>query len=185
MYSYFQGKVTVIDPKYIVLEVNKIGYQIQVANPYQYQLHAETTVFIQQIVNENEIYLCGFLKIEEKDLFLDLISVKGIGPKTGLLILAAATVLEIKKAIITQDSDYLTKFPKIGQKSAKQIILDLEKKYKNIGFETNKNDSNEVVEALLALGYPSKVIKKVIVNLDQSQSTEVKIKAALKLLLNL
>ena len=92
MYGYIIGKITKISPKYIICENNGIGYLIIVPNPYNYKLNQDYKVFTHQYVREDIIDLYGFISEEEKDLFLKLISVSGIGPKSALSILATGTV---------------------------------------------------------------------------------------------
>ncbi len=189
MYNYLNGVVKTISPKYIVVDVAGIGYEINVSNPYSFNLDEKMMVFTYQHVKEDEISLYGFKIQEEKNLFLDLISVKGIGPKTALLILAATNIVDFKKAVLSKDVVYLTKFPKIGKKSAQQIILDLESKFENDVTSVDKNyitqEEDEVVDALIALGYDKKAISNVLKKVDNNLSTEEKIKESLKLLIKI
>ena len=128
MYAYIKGKISEINPTNIVVDNNGIGYEIVVANPYEYQLNEEKTVFISQQVREDSNILYGFSNKDQKKVFLLLLKVKGVGPKSALAILAGGTSEEIIGAIENQDVTYLTKFPGIGKKSAQQIILDLQGK---------------------------------------------------------
>ena len=126
--------------------------------------------------------LFGFKTPEEKDLFLKLISVKGMGPKMALPMLATGSVSGIIDAIERENILYLKKFPKIGDKVARQIILDLKGKLVTTN-EINQTVNDELVDALSSLGYKSADIKKVINKVDNSLSIENQIKEALKLLL--
>ncbi len=188
MYSYFEGKLTNILGSQIVYEVGGIGYQINVANPFSYDPLIDR-VYIYQHVRENEISLYGFKSQDEKSMFLDLISVTGIGPKTALAILAASDPLFIRSAIASEDSKYLQKFPKIGKKAASQIIIDLGGKYEKAEHEISANkqkissDDSDVIEALMALGYNEKEIKKHLKAVEVDISTEAKIKQILGLML--
>ncbi|MFV0289092.1 MAG: Holliday junction branch migration protein RuvA [Mycoplasmatales bacterium] len=188
MYNYFNGQITIINPKYIVCDVNNIGYEVYVANPYAYTIDERLKLYIYQNVKEDELTLYGFKTLAEKELFLDLISVKGIGPKTALVILAATTIADFKAAVKAKDLTYLMKFPKIGKKSAQQITIDLETKYANLIIETSKiNDTtnDEVLEALQALGYDKKIIINTLKRVEASLSIEEKIKESLKLLIKI
>ncbi|MDE7105673.1 MAG: Holliday junction branch migration protein RuvA, partial [Anaeroplasmataceae bacterium] len=140
-------------------------------------------VYVYQYVREDVIDLYGFISEDEKDLFLKLISVSGIGPKSALSILATGTVSEIVKAIEARNDAYLRKFPGIGAKASQQIILDLQGKL-NLGEEIMiKNTKLEDVEqALLALGYNKKEITKVLPKLDQTLDEGALVKQALKAL---
>ncbi len=128
MYAYIKGKISEINPTNIVVDNNGIGYEVVVANPYEYQLNEEKIVFISQQVREDSNILYGFSNKEQKKVFLLLLKVKGVGPKSALAILAGGTSEEIIGAIENQDVKYLMKFPGIGKKSAQQIILDLQGK---------------------------------------------------------
>ena len=181
MYGYIKGIVTKITPKYIICENNGIGYLITVSNPYNFNLNKEYMIYLYQYVREDIIDLYGFMSDEEKELFLKLISVSGIGPKSALSILASATVNEIINAIESRNDAYLKKFPGIGAKASQQIILDLKGK---LNFEEAVTSLNtklvDVEEALIALGYNKKEITKVISKLDTSLEVGVLIKQALQ-----
>lgn len=180
MYGYIKGKVTDIDSNYVIIENNNIGYNLYVANPYHYKLDENYLIHTYTYVKEDEISLYGFSTKEEKELFLKLISVKGIGPKAGLSILASGTVEGIEDAIERENILYLKKIPKIGDKAARQIILDLKGK---LAKSNNANSNSELIEALEALGYKNKDISKIIKQVDDNKSLEEQIKEALKLLL--
>ncbi len=130
MYEYLKGIITKITAKYIVLEVNGIGYILHVANPYAYsgQVNQEAQIYVHQVVREDAHLLYGFRSEDEKKLFLSLISVSGIGPVSALAIIAADDNAGLVQAIETKNITYLTKFPKIGKKTAQQMVLDLEGK---------------------------------------------------------
>ncbi len=183
MYSYLKGIITEIKANYVTLEVNQVGFRILTPNPYAFTHNQETMVYTYQKVSEDEISLYGFITPEEKELFLKLISVNGIGPKSANAILAAGSVASISSAIESGNAKYLQKFPGIGPKASQQIILDLQGK---IDFENLAEKSDavaEVEEALQALGYNQKEIKKVVSKLDSSKTTNELIKDALKFML--
>lgn len=183
MYGYIKGVITKITPKNIIIENQGIGYLLIVSNPYNFTLNKEYKVFVHQYVREDILDLYGFGSEEEKDLFLKLISVSGIGPKSALSILATGTVKEIVKAIEGRNDTYLRKFPGIGAKASQQIILDLQGKL-NLTEELNvKNTKLEDVEqALLALGYNKKEIAKVLPKLDSGADEGQLVKLALQAL---
>ena len=128
MYNYIKGIVTEVNPNYIVIDNNGIGYNVIVANPYSYQEGNEYKIYVYHQITENSQDLFGFLNKEEKDLFLRLINVKGLGPRTAIPMFATGSVNGIVDAIDRENVVYLTKFPKIGDKLARQIILDLKGK---------------------------------------------------------
>ena len=121
---------------------------------------------------------------EEKEMFLKLISVKGLGPKMALPILATGSISGIMDAIERENILYLKKFPKIGEKVARQIILDLKGKVNGSQMSLlSNNNNNELIDALLALGYKQADVKKVVNNVNSTLTIEEQIKEALKLLL--
>ena len=180
MYEYIKGKITEIETNYIVIDNNGIGYIVYVASPYSYR-EEETKVYIYQYVKEDELSLYGFKTKEEKDLFLKLIGVKGLGCKMALPMFATNSNTNIIDAIEKEDVTYLKKFPKIGDKVARQIILDL--KGKLVSNNTNTVNNTELIEALKALGYKVNDINKILSKIDSSKTLENQIKDALKLLL--
>ena len=184
MYTYFKGIITEIESNNVTLEVGNIGYRIYVPNPFSYHENEEYKIYIYNKISEDESVFYGFKEKEEYELFLKLISVKGLGPKLALPILATGSIAGIIDAIDRENLLYLTKFPKIGEKLAKQIILDLKGK---INIETSglvENDATEdLMDTLIALGYKTAEIKKVIGSVNQSLSLEEQVKEALRLLL--
>ena len=184
MYAYIKGIISEIDSNYIVIDNNGIGYLIYVANPYYYKEGEAYTVYTYNHVREDEYSLYGFKNRDELDLFLRLISVKGLGPKMALPMFATGSIEGIMDAINRENILYLKKFPKIGDKVARQIILDLKGKLKTGSSDGYQEDTNnELVEALVALGYKQADIKKIVKNVDSKLSVENQIKEALKLLL--
>lgn len=185
MYDYMIGTVTSVKSTTITLDVGGIGYSINTPNPYAFQENEKYKIYIYQQVKEDELSLFGFKTEEEKALFLKLIGVKGLGPKMTLPILATGSVSGVADAIERENVLYLKKFPKIGEKLAKQIILDLRGKL-NITIsdnEINNSSSDELIEVLKGLGYKEKEFKTIIPKVDNSLSIEDQVKEALKLLL--
>ena len=182
MYAYIKGFIKEIESNYIVLDNNGIGYLIYTPNPYSFNLNEEYTVYIYQNVKEDELTLYGFKLKEEKDLFLKLIEVKGLGCKMALPIIATGSISGIIDAIERENILYLKKFPKIGDKVAKQIILDLKGKLNTNGVVTTSNN-DELIEVLKGLGYKLTDILKVVRQVNTNLSLEDQIKEALKLFL--
>ena len=181
MYSYIKGIITYIETSYVVIENNGIGYMVYVSNPYSYRVNEETCIYLFQQIREDENTLYGFNTKEEKDLFLKLISVKGLGPKMALPVVNSETINDVYSAIETENISYLKKFPKIGDKVARQMILDL--KGKLAVDSSNKIDFTELTETLKSLGYKINDIKKILPNIDSNLKIENQVKEALKLLL--
>ncbi len=182
MYDYIIGMVSDINFNSIVVEVNNIGYLVYVSNPFFYQEGKEYKVYLYQQIKEDDNSLFGFKTKEEKELFLQLIAVKGLGCKMALPMFATESTSEIVDAIERENISYLKKFPKIGDKLAKQIILDLKGKLAVSDNNTNDN-KDELQEVLRGLGYKDKEIKNVIGKIDSSLQIEDQVKEALKLFL--
>lgn len=182
MYSYIKGIITEVESNYIVIENNEIGYLVYTANPYSFNLNEEYKVYTYQNVKEDELTLYGFKTKEEKNLFLKLIEVKGLGCKMALPIIATGSINGIIDAIERENVLYLKKFPKIGDKVARQIILDLKGKLVSNG-EIEENSNDELIEALKGLGYKTSDISKVIKQVNSTDTLENQIKECLKLLL--
>lgn len=182
MYSYIKGVITEIMPNYIVIDNNGIGFKIFVPNPFYYKESDNYKVYIYEHIREDEHSLYGFKDIEERDLFLKLIDVKGLGPKMALPMLATGSISGIIDAINRENILYLKKFPKIGDKVAKQIVLDLKGKVSCEEEVSIESSNDDVVLALISLGYKSADIHKVLPKI-KSDSVENMIKEALKLLL--
>ncbi len=182
MYSYIKGTVTEILTGAITLENNNIGYYINVSNPYNYKINEEVTVYLYTNVKEDEYSLFGFNNRDDLELFLRLINVKGLGPKLALNMFGTCTANGIKDAIERENILYLTKIPKIGDKIARQIILDLKGKLM-VKEDNNIKGFDELVNVLENLGYKNTDIKKVLPNINPELELEVQIKEALKLLM--
>ena len=186
MYDYIKGTVAYLKNNAIVLDNNGVGYLIYVSNPYSFEPGKDYKVFVYQKIAEDENCLYGFKTIEEKELFLKLISVKGLGCKMALPILAVGSINGIMDAIERENILFLKKFPKIGDKLAKQIILDLKAKLEYIGLGISADQvqtENELKEVLIGLGYKDKELKPVLAKVYTSQQIEEQVKDALKLLL--
>lgn len=185
MYSYIKGIVTEISSNYIVIDNNGIGYLIYTPNPFAFKENEEVKIYLYQIVKEDELSLYGFKAYEEKEIFLKLMTVKGVGPKMTLPMLATGSVSGIIDAIERENLLYLKKFPKIGDKVAKQIILDLKGKL-NISvdnLEIKNDSSDELIEVLLGLGYKMPDIKRVLPNINKEEEIGNQIKEALRLMM--
>lgn len=183
MYSYIKGIVKDQESNYIVLDNNGIGYHIFVANPFQYKLDEEAKIYIYSYIREDEYSLYGFSSKDEKNLFLKLLNVKGVGPKLIMPMLATGSVNGIIDAIDRENILYLKKFPKVGDKVARQIILDLKGKLTVSNDTTNIGGFDELVSVLEGLGYKTVDIKKILPNMDANLKIEEQVKEALKLLL--
>ncbi|MGQ2283134.1 Holliday junction branch migration protein RuvA [Apilactobacillus kunkeei] len=178
MFEYLKGTIEDVQPGYIVVDVNGVGYLVYTSNPYVYQVDnkKQVKVFIHQAVTDSSQLLYGFSSRELKSIFEKLLNVSGIGPKSALAIIAGNDPQSLLNAINTENVTYLTKFPGVGQKTAKQIILDLKGKLDDIApslfddftaesqpASDDKSDNQaleDALEALSELGYSARDIKK-------------------------
>ncbi len=185
MIAYIKGKVTFIQEDSIIIDVNGIGYEIICPNPFIFQSYLQKELFIHTYhhVREDTQSLFGFKDEDEKQLFTKLISVSGIGPKSAIAILGTVHVPDFVAAVEGEDEKYLTQFPGVGKKTARQIILDLKGKLtsmftieKTIDLLNNELDPhhlNEAIEALKSLGYSEKEINRIVPELRESDMKEI------------
>lgn len=205
MYDYLKGQVTRITPEYIVLEQQGVGWLLYTPNPYAFRTSAsEQQIFVSMQVREDAQNLYGFHSLEQRELFKKLIQVSGIGPKGALAILASGNPTSVIQAIEMEDEAFLVRFPGVGKKTARQMILDLKGKLDMLldadvlpsaehelplfGVNPNKHELEEAMLALVALGYSEKELEKIKHQLEEDDSlttTDAYIKQALKLLLKL
>lgn len=192
MYEYLNGNITIVKPEFIVVDVNGIGYKVFSPSPYAYQEGQKVRVFIEQIVRDTGVTLYGFQTEDDKGLFLKLLSVSGIGPKSALAIMAAEDSNSLAEAIEQGEVKYLTRFPGVGKKTASQIVLDLKGKLGDYVKNANKEalaeitpELNDALLALLALGYTKKEVDRITPALIEEEKTTADqyIKKGLSLLL--
>lgn len=200
MYAYVKGTLTQLFPTHVVVETSGIGYEIQTPNSYRFQkyLNRDVQIFTSLIVREDAQLLYGFISEEEKDMFHSLIKVTGIGPKSALAILAASSPNGVKRAIENENDAYLTQFPGIGKKTARQIVLDLKGKVtiteedseSLLKVDVNNDEQSQVVKeamlALEALGYSKRELSKVekVLNKQSVSSVDEAVKLGLQTLVS-
>ena len=180
MFDYIKGIVKGIGSNYIVIENNNIGFIIYTDSPYSFKENEQLCIYTHSHIREDAFDLYGFKTLEERNIFVKLISVKGIGPKGALAILANGDINGLQAAIDSGDVKYLQKFPGIGPKASGQIILDLKGKLENVQVSDPK--INDVKEALKSLGYSNQELKKIDKFLLENKNLpiEVLIKESLK-----
>ena len=188
------GKLIKKEPTFAVVDMNGIRLKISITVATFEKLSAigESVELMTYLhVREDILDLYGFADDIERDVFLKLISVSGIGPRSGIAILSGATPQDFKKRIISEDVKSLTVIPGIGPKTAKRIILELKEKFVDedvdisnlFGVEKTSDEIKDVVQALLSLGYKrgqiNEALKKVKDTDELEGSVEVLIKKAL------
>ena len=174
MYYSIKGVVTNIFKNYIIVETNNIEYKILVSKSNYYTLNEECKIYTEFIVREDEQFLVGFKTLEEKKMYLLLNTVKGIGVKIALNILANTSLEELEMAIRSNNLDYLKNIPGVGYRFAEQILLDLKSRFKNTIKKENNSQYVTVKAALKKLGFKVKEIEEAFskitnLNLDNNE----------------
>lgn len=152
MISFLRGRIDSVDKETVVIDVNNIGFKVFVSRTNSYKIGSEIKLLTYEVQKQEESYLVGFPSPEEKNLFLTLVKIQGIGAKTALAMLSAGTPHEIISAINREDIKYLKSLPMVGYKTARQIILEL-KGYFISNDEEEADDFSDVRSALISLGY--------------------------------
>lgn len=193
MYYYIKGKLAHKGDNYLVVDANGVGYMIftslhdiEASGP----VGSEITMYTYLSVREDAMDLYGFLTNEEKDMYLKLLSVSGVGPKAALAVLSVLTPSKLSVAIMTGDVKSITKAQGVGPKAAQRIILELKDKVTIDGLDDTENadiveeelimdNKAEAMSALVVLGYSSNDAQKALAPLPAELSTEELIKKAL------
>lgn len=194
MIGYLRGNIRCFMNGYCLLDVNGVGYRVFITESARGKLAigGEAEFFVHTSVREDAIQLYGFLSQHEYNLFQQLISVSGVGPKVAMGILSSITVEALCIAIRQKQSSVLTKLPGIGKKSAERLILELKDKLSadigemDIFSDENPEDilpgnfENEAAEALQSLGYSQQEIIPVLRKAGNITDTQELIKFALR-----
>lgn len=191
MYYYIKGTLVQKSDNYIVVDANGVGYMINTSLTTLSSLGSigtEVTIYTYLHVREDAMELSGFATQEEKNMFIHLLSVSGVGPKAALAILSVAAPSKFAAAVVTNDVKTITKASGVGPKLAQRIILELKDKLKidelgiDAGDETSfdvSDNRSEAISALMVLGYSSGDAQKAVSKIDGSLEVEEIIKKAL------
>lgn len=193
MYDFISGRVAQVSPTSVVIDNQGIGYIIHISlNTFeQIKNTQDVKLFVHLAVREDSHTLFGFSTIQERELFLKLLSVNGVGAATARMILSALSVEDATNAILSNNVGLLKSVKGIGPKAAQRIIVELQDKLNPIdmtitGGKVSRDSLSEASEALVALGYTRPNIQKVLLQLcknsQESYSTEILIKKSLQLL---
>ncbi len=196
MFDYIQGKVVARQPTHVVVEAGGIGYLLNITlNSYDLIEEGKVEkVYTWLQVQEDAHRLWGFKEPAERDVFLHLVSVSGIGPNTARLILSGMTPEECRQAILTDNEVAFRQVKGVGPKTAKRVMMELKDKMLktagdplNVKAGTNKNQSvEEATAALITLGFvksqAEKVISQIIRDEGRDLPTETLVRMALRLL---
>tara|TARA_Y100000590_G_scaffold469996_1_gene661194 strand:- start:2498 stop:3082 length:585 start_codon:yes stop_codon:yes gene_type:complete len=191
MIEFLSGKLIKKKSDFIVIDVSGIGYKVFISlNSYNNLCSIDENITIDTYfhVNENSQTLYGFKNVLEKELFIMLISISGIGPKTAINLLSAVDPHDFKNRLIAGEVKMLTSLPGIGPKTAKRIIIELKDKFiktkdDDLPYEEYNEVGNDAYSALLNLGFQSQKIRKVIKKVLEKNNnigTEKLIKESLK-----
>lgn len=195
MIAYVEGKVAHKEPAYVIIDIGGIGYQVKVSlNTYMLikdSKHCKLHTYYH--VKEDAHTLYGFRELSEKIIFMDLISISGVGPGTGLMILSSMTAGEVQAAIANEDVNAIQSVKGIGSKTAQRIILELKDKMKkgypgsdqgNISFSSHNTVRSEALSALITLGIQKnaaeKSLERIMKKHEGRLTVEELIKQALK-----
>lgn len=184
MISYLQGKIILKKDKFIILEVNNIGYKVFVSRATLYKLTEigeNLKLFCFQNVKEEALDLYGFLTYDELDFFEILNDIHGIGPKAGLELASVGPLDRIRERVLAQDEKIFEGIPGIGSKKAMTIILELTGKIKMLSGSKSKNPVDEAENALSQLGFSRQQAKDALKQVPANiKNTEERVRQALK-----
>ncbi len=187
MIAYLRGQIKYKTDRYLIIEINGLGYQVFTTEALLHSVKIEQTLelYTHQHVKEDILDLYGFATPEELNFFEKLISVSGVGPKSGLAVLSIAKLSDIKKAIAGGDPTLLKKVSGIGQKTAERIVVELKNKMDLLPDAASgaTNDNDEVIAALEALGCVATEIRQALRKIpDDLTDAPSRVKAALKII---
>ncbi len=195
MIAYIDGKLTVKDPTFVIVETHGIGYQIKISlQTYSIIKNLEAYKLQTYLhIKEDAHTLYGFAESSEKRIFLDLISISGVGPGTALMILSSLSAVELADAILSEDLRTIQAIKGIGLKTAQRIILELKDKIKKDhlkGTETSVTPTSshntvrsEALSALLTLGIAKNTAEKSIETILKREGNNVTLEQLIKLAL--
>jgi Holliday junction DNA helicase RuvA len=191
MYAYIDGKLAFKCPTYVVIDAGGIGFQINISlNTYgAIQDTERCKLYTWLHVKEDGHTLYGFYEEGERRLFLHLISVSGIGPNTGRMILSSITPAEIQTAIVKGDVPLIQRIKGIGPKSAQRMILELQDKLKKEGpdslitMPSHNTAKEEALSALVMLGFTKNVAEKTLDTAIKTGSENLSVEQLIKIAL--
>jgi holliday junction DNA helicase RuvA len=192
MISKIKGKIDQLKPTEVILDVHGVGYglNIPLTTYEKIQSMAETVLYVYTHHREDQLRLFGFFTEEERELFVILLNISGIGPAMAMSILSGISISRLIEAVQTENAVLLTKIPGIGQAKAEKLIFDLKRKIKKLGQYAGQSDGkpshkDDAVEALVTLGFDdaksARIVEEIMKN-NPAAPIETIIKDALKLL---
>ena len=186
MIGRISGRLLSKNPPQVLLEAAGVGYEIDVPMSTFYSLPANgdaVTLHTHLVVREDAHVLYGFATLEERAAFRKLIRISGVGARTALSVLSGLSVAELAQAVMLQDTARLTKVPGIGKKTADRLLLELKGKLADtLPADAKSGGGNDVLNALLGLGYSEKEALLAVKGLPSGLPVTEGIRAALKAL---
>lgn len=182
MISYLQGQVILKTDRFIILDVNGVGYKVFLSKKTLIKVpeQEELKVFCFLNVKENILALYGFLDYKELEFFELLNTIRGVGPKAALEISSLGPLENIRERILSKDETLFSDISGIGRKKAMTIILELTGKIRDISKPVKSSDEAE--EGLISLGFSKQNVKDVLSGISKDKSSEERIQEALKIL---
>ncbi len=186
MIACLNGLLLEKTPPYVVLDCGGVGYELEVPMSTLYQLPElgeKLRLLTHMVVREDAQLLYGFASKQEKDTFRQLLKVNGIGAKSALAILSGVSIDDLTEAVASQDVALLTRVPGVGKKTAERLLLELKGKFDLSGTGADggvKSAKQDVLNALLALGYNEREVSASVKSLDKDIDVSEGIKQALK-----
>ncbi|MCA1796795.1 MAG: Holliday junction branch migration protein RuvA [Desulfuromonadaceae bacterium] len=181
MIALLSGTLRHKTPEHVIIETHGVGYSVEIPLSSYYSLPEEgsTTLYIYTHVREEILKLYGFLTLAEKEAFILLLGINGIGPKVALNILSHMTCSDLHQALLNEDAARLATLPGIGKKTAERLILELHEKVRKLATPENIQEQNprasepehsgdDVLSALVSLGYKEKQARAVLAKIDVS-----------------
>ena len=180
------AKIESVFKEYIIVNLNNLFFKINVASPDRYEINKEYLINLvtEYKFDRNEINLYGFINNGEKELFLALRQIQGIGPKLCLAILNKDEPEVIIHHILINDQKYLSSIPRISNNMAEKITSEFIKKYKQNKIKTNFDNLNILANSLTELGYKKNQIKEILPLLNPNLELDILIKEAIKMIKN-
>jgi len=184
MFSTIHGQITFVGPKTLTVELNGVGFEVFATARLlgQAKVDQDVKLYVHLNVREDALELYGFLTVEERDFFRQLISISGVGPKSGLGVLSVANVGEIKQAVASGDATLLTRVSGIGRKTAERIVVELKEKLAAEVLATvGVNGDGSILDALMQLGYSINEAREAMKHIPAGEeSIDERLKAALR-----
>lgn len=193
MIAYLKGKLVHKDPTFVIIDISGVGYHVKISLQTYSKIKDEEHIMLLTYlhIKEDAHTLYGFKEEVEKKLFLNLTSISGVGPSTGLMILSSLDAEELENAIATEDYKTIQNVKGVGAKTAQRIVLELKDKIRkeshldpsqlSTGFiKSNNKIKEEALQALITLGFPKASAEKNIATVLKKTGTDISLEELIK-----